>query len=209
MDWLTSPASPTSSDTRIDRYRDKQNRYTEAFERKIKAFDDALARAMKDPANNTVARQRDAYDKWIAENQKTYINNLQAAYMDWVTLGKKEEVEYYFAIVDNDSAMARVEASKVCDFADSFPSPVLRSPLFDVPRLQEAMRNAIISDTDGSTEFNTVSLTPSNWAWIAQKKASDGPKGETAESLTWKISRLEKINLILSAMIAVSNVAPC
>ena len=35
--------------------------------------------------------------------------------MDWVTLGKKE-IECYFAIVDNDSAMSRVEASKVRGF---------------------------------------------------------------------------------------------
>jgi hypothetical protein len=33
--------------------------------------------------------------------------------MDWVTIGKKEETEYWFSIVDNDSAMSRVEASKV------------------------------------------------------------------------------------------------
>lgn len=117
MDWLTSPASPNSTDTRIDRYRVKQTAYTDAFERKVVAFDDALDRAVKDPANNTVALQREAYDKWVAENQKMYNNGVQAAYMDWVTLGKKEEVEYYFAIVDNDSAMARVEASKVCGFA--------------------------------------------------------------------------------------------
>lgn len=32
--------------------------------------------------------------------------------MELVTLGKKEEVEYWFSIVDCDSAMARVEASK-------------------------------------------------------------------------------------------------
>jgi hypothetical protein len=48
-----------------------------------------------------------------------YNNHVQAAYMDWVTLGKKEEVEYYFAIVDNDSAMSRVEASKVRDFVNT------------------------------------------------------------------------------------------
>lgn len=119
MDWLTAPPSSGTTQTRIDIYRDKQNSYTDAFERKVKAFDDALDRAMKDPANNTVALQRAAYDKWVAENHKTYNNNVQAAYMDWVTLGKKEEVEYYFAIVDNDSAMARVEASKVCGFVNA------------------------------------------------------------------------------------------
>jgi hypothetical protein len=114
MDWLTAPAAVGSGQTRIDVYRDKQNAYTDAFERKVKAFDDALDRAIKDPANSSPALQRAAYDKWVAENEKTYNNNVQAAYMDWVTLGKKEEVEYYFAIVDNDSAMSRVEASKVC-----------------------------------------------------------------------------------------------
>lgn len=130
MTWLTSPAAVNSNDTRIDVYRDKQNRYTDAFERKLKAFDDALARAMKDPANNTSDLQRAAYDKWVAENEKTYNNNVQAAYMDWVTLGKKEEVEYYFAIVDNDSAMARVEASKACGLADAALICSYISPLF-------------------------------------------------------------------------------
>jgi len=116
MKWLTAPAGPNTDKTRIDLYRDKQTKYTDAFERKVKAYDDALDRAMKDPANTTVALQRAAYDKWVAENHKTYKNHVQAAYMDWVTLGKKEEVEYYFAIVDNDSALSRVEASKVCRF---------------------------------------------------------------------------------------------
>jgi len=119
MNWLTAPAGPNTDKTRIDLYRDKQTKYTDAFERKIKAFDDALDRAMKDPANNTVSLQRAAYDKWVGENHKTYNNHVQAAYMDWVTLGKKEEVEYYFAIVDNDSAMSRVEASKVRRFINA------------------------------------------------------------------------------------------
>ena len=114
MKWLTSAASPNSDKTRIDLYRDKQNSYTDAFERKIKAFDDALERVKKDPGNPTPATQRAAYDKWVSENQKTYNDHVQAAYMDWVTLGKKEEVEYYFAVVDTDSALARVEDSKVC-----------------------------------------------------------------------------------------------
>jgi hypothetical protein len=113
MRWLTAPAGDNTEKTRIDLYRDKQLAYTDAFERKTKAFDAALDRATKDPANNTVALRRAAYDKWVGVNQKMYNNHVQAAYMDWVTLGKKEEAEYYFAIVDNDSAMSRVEASKV------------------------------------------------------------------------------------------------
>ena len=65
------------------------------------------------------------------------------------------------------------------------------------------MRTAIISDADGSTEYNNVQLSPSNWAWLAKQKFDSGPRGETVESLTWKISRLEKINLVLNGMIAV------
>ena len=200
MSWLTTPAVPNSAQTRIDVYRDKQTAYTDAFERKVKAFDDALERAMKESPNNP----RAAYDKWVSENHKTYNNHVQAAYMDWVTLGKKEEVEYYFAIVDNDSAMARVEASKVCGFVDTqyLPLSFLYSYIL-LSCLQEAMRNAIVSDPDGSTEYSKVSLTPSNWAWLAKQEADAGPRGETPESLTWKISRLEKINLLLKSMIAV------
>jgi hypothetical protein len=37
---------------------------------------------------------------------------VQAAYMDWVVVGKKEEVEYWFAVVDHDSILSRVEACK-------------------------------------------------------------------------------------------------
>ena len=103
------PENPTK--TRVDLYREKQTHYTDAVERKTKAFNEALRVATNSEAG--VEKQRAAYDKWVSENYKTYNNLVQAAYMDWVTMGKKEEVEYYFAIVDNDSAMSRVEASKV------------------------------------------------------------------------------------------------
>jgi hypothetical protein len=113
LKWLLEKDPNDKTKSRIDVYREKQERYTEAFERKTKAFNDALKRAVEDPRNDTIEKQRAEYDVWVSENQKTYNNFVQAAYMDWVTTGRKEEVEYYFAIVDNDSAMARVEASKV------------------------------------------------------------------------------------------------
>ena len=69
------------------------------------------------------------------------------------------------------------------------------------------MRAAVVSDVDGSTEYSKVQLSPSNWAWLAKQKAESGPKGETVESLTWKISRLEKINLVLDGMIAVRSIS--
>lgn len=86
------------------------------------------------------------------------------------------------------------------------------------------MRAAVVSDTDGSAEFQKVKLEPQNWcvffsqpvsssdakpnlrAWLAQKKAAAGPKGETVETLTFKISRLQKVNLILEGMTKVRHV---
>lgn len=112
MDWLTFRDPNNKNKTRVDLYREKQLEYTNAFERKTKAFREALDDVSK-AKDKTISEQREEYDKWVAENYKTFNNLIQAAYMDWVTMGKKEEVEYYFSIVDNDSAMARVEASKV------------------------------------------------------------------------------------------------
>jgi hypothetical protein len=178
MIWLTSNDPNNPGQTRVEMYRRKQKAYTDAFEQKTKAFNLALDTATKDPTNTTIAMQRAAYDVWVSQNQKTYRNLVQAAYMDWVTVGKKEEAEYWFAIVDNDSAMSRVEASK------------------------EAMRASTVSDVDGSAEYQKVSLTPSNWAWLAKQKADQSAPGENAESLTWKISRLQKVNLLLKAMAA-------
>jgi hypothetical protein len=113
MEYLTEkdPLDPTQ--TRMATYTKKQAAYTAAFEAKTKAYNDALAAATNDPLNTTVAMQRAAYDLWVSEHEKTYNDLVQSAYMDWVTIGKKEEVEYWFAIVDNESAMARVEDSKV------------------------------------------------------------------------------------------------
>ena len=68
------------------------------------------------------------------------------------------------------------------------------------------MRSSVISDVDGSTEYNKVSLSPTNWAWLAKQKADSGPKGETVESLTWKIARLEKVNAVLNGMAAVCGI---
>jgi len=113
MDWLTGEEPSIPGKKRVELYREKQKAYTEAYEQKVKAFDEALKLTSRDPRYVTLSQQKQAYSEWVKENQKTYRNLCQAAYMDWVTIGKKEEVEYWFSIVDNDSAMSRVEASKV------------------------------------------------------------------------------------------------
>jgi len=48
------------------------------------------------------------------------------------------------------------------------------------------MRAAVISDVDGSTEYNEVQLTSPNQAWLAEQKAESNPKGDIVDSLTWK-----------------------
>lgn len=113
MSYLTEPHPSYPGKTRVDVYTEKQKAYTTAFERKTEAFQAALDLAKADVRNHTIQLQREAYGQWVAKNAKTYRALMQAAYMDWVTNGKKEEVEYWFGVVDSSSAMARVEASKV------------------------------------------------------------------------------------------------
>jgi hypothetical protein len=112
MKWLLTQ-DPGTGKTHIQNYVEKQKAYNEAFEKKVKDFDAALQKAKDDPANTTVDLQRAAYDQFVAENVRIYRALVQAAYMDWVVVGKKEEVEYWFAVVDHDSILSRVEASKV------------------------------------------------------------------------------------------------
>ena len=119
MDWLTAEDPDSAGKNHVEVYVEKQQKYTDVVERKQKAFNAALKAANEDPANKTLAQRRAAYDLWVNENARTYRNYLQAAYMDWVILGKKEAVEYWFSVVDMDSAMARVEQSKVNELVSS------------------------------------------------------------------------------------------
>jgi hypothetical protein len=111
MKWLLTQDAGTGK-THIQNYVEKQKAYNDAFEKKVKDFDAALQKARDDPANTTEELQRAAYDKFVAENVRVYRAMVQAAYMDWVVVGKKEEVEYQFAVVDHDTILSRVEDSK-------------------------------------------------------------------------------------------------
>jgi hypothetical protein len=104
---------PSTGKKRIDCYVEKQAAYVSAVERKVKAFNDALERATHDPENTTIALQRAAYDKFIFENSRAYRRHVQAAFMDLVSNGKKQEVEYWFSAVHHQNALARIQASKV------------------------------------------------------------------------------------------------
>ncbi|KAJ7307798.1 hypothetical protein DFH08DRAFT_1051408, partial [Mycena albidolilacea] len=183
MSILSSEVPNKDGHSLVELYTIKQKAYTDAVTAKTKAFDEAMKIAQKDPSNKTSEEVRAAYDSWVQENARAYRNSVQAAYMDWVIMGKKEEVEYWFSVVDQDSALARVEQSK------------------------ETMRWAVVQDSDGSGEYQKVVLTPSNWANICKKKALSGTdKTRTLEWYTWEISRLEKQNQMLKVFKSVSNI---
>lgn len=113
MEWLLAEDPRNPGKSHLQSYIAKQKIYTEAEERKIKKFEEARYRISKDPLRKTLAEQRAAYDKWVSENGRSLRNDVEGAYKDWVIHGRKEAVEYWFAVVDNDSVMARVEQSKV------------------------------------------------------------------------------------------------
>ncbi|KAJ6580024.1 hypothetical protein DFH09DRAFT_1309984 [Mycena vulgaris] len=171
---LSSEVPNKDGHSLVELYTLKQKAYTDAVSAKTRAFDEAMKIAQKDPSNKTSEEVRAAYDRWVQENARAYRNAVQASYMDWVIMGKKEEVEYWFSVVDQDSALARVEQSK------------------------ETMRWSVVQDSDGSGEYQKVYLTPTNWANICKKKALSGTdKTKTVEWYTWEISRLEKQNQML------------
>jgi hypothetical protein len=97
----------------VELYAKKQAIYTKAVAEKNQAFRDALQHAQQSPVNKTTEQVVEAYEAWVQQNATTYRSYVQAAYMDWVITGRKEEVEYWFAVVDQDSALSLVERSKV------------------------------------------------------------------------------------------------
>jgi hypothetical protein len=82
------------------------------------------------------------------------------------------------------------------------------------------MRLSTVSTPDGSADYHTVELSPSNWyspfvltvhrtespnsdvrAWLALQKGAGGvPKTRTVEWYTWEITRLSKLNLLLEVL---------
>ncbi|KAF7365043.1 Helicase with zinc finger domain 2 [Mycena venus] len=173
MKWLTTTDPSRPGKIRLVWYKEKQLAHTKAVEQRIKAVNSALKRITTMFATHDTQRQE--FDKWAEENLKTYLELEQAAYMDWVVVGEKMQVEHYFAIVDKESSMSRVEASK------------------------KAMRRATIMDVEAAAEYQKVQLEPRNWAWLAKQKADAAFQGETADTIEWKISRLEQINVLLQA----------
>ncbi|KAF8308707.1 hypothetical protein DL93DRAFT_2158864 [Clavulina sp. PMI_390] len=108
MDWLKAPADlSTDGDelTRMGLYQRKLALYNAAVEQKAKAFAEALDLISKDLNNDTKLKKQGEFSYWIKENGRRYDAVIQAAYMEFMTIGQKEQVEYWLAVVDNCSDM--------------------------------------------------------------------------------------------------------
>ncbi|KAI8415866.1 hypothetical protein FOFC_05493 [Fusarium oxysporum] len=150
MKYLTSTV-PNSSKTVVDVYVEKQQIWSDA----MKDWDRAK-NAARDEAKRMypqeIEKQQWHYDEWNQANFRNYKNHAQAKYMDWIVNGCKYKVDYNFGIVDVSSAMKRVESSK------------------------EASRNLVVIDPDGTTEWQEVTLEPSDW-----NRQASGTSKRTAE----------------------------
>ncbi|KAL1610520.1 hypothetical protein SLS60_002189 [Paraconiothyrium brasiliense] len=167
---------PGSKQTVVEIYRDKQL----AWAKQRSAWDTAKIEVAKraehlfppESGEDFIGKQKQYINEWNQENYYTYKASMQAAWMDWVVNGQKYNVEYNFGMIDIDSIMSRIEASK------------------------ESLRNSTIPDADGSSEVYGVSLTPNRWATYCKLKAKgwyDRNGSYTLAQLEREIARLESL----------------
>ncbi|KAF5678616.1 hypothetical protein FHETE_1168 [Fusarium heterosporum] len=167
---------PGTTQTVVEVYRDKELMWAKERSAWDKAKIEAAQRAEKlyPPGSSTdfIAKQKQYFNDWNQENYYAFKASVQAAWMDWVVNGSKYDVDFNFGMVDVDSIMSRIEASK------------------------ESLRNATIPDASGSGEVFGVSLTPSGWATYCRRKAEGwyARNGRyTLAQLESEIARLESL----------------
>ncbi|KAK0729464.1 hypothetical protein B0H67DRAFT_638077 [Lasiosphaeris hirsuta] len=178
MAYLITPNQRFGNRTPLEIYTEKQRAWAEA----ANAWDEAKARAMADSMSKyptEIGKAKEDYQIWNQTHFRFYKSAVQAAYMSFVALGDKYNVEANFGLVDVDSIMARIEDSK------------------------ESMRNDIIVDANGADEVWRVELTPANWATLCKLKAlawfnKNGTY--SLDQLDTEISRLDALYVSLSAM---------
>lgn len=186
MEYLTSVNNKTGK-TPIQSYVIKQANWARAWEEwqaaKQRAQKEAEAKYPAGSSTSYLSRQVQFYNEWNQLNYLRYKSSVQGRWMDWVTEGDKYNVEYNFGMVDVDSIMARIEASK------------------------ESIRNSTIVDADGSNEVHTVVLTPKNWATLCKGQA-EGWYSEygyySLAQIDAEIARLTQLQMSYSAMKGVS-----
>ena len=156
MNYLSLPVSKGDRKTAVELYTDLQKAYSVAVSEKAQAFREAREHADKSHEKDIDAANA-AFSAWLDENAFAWRNRVQAAYINWVVTGKKEEVEFWFAVVDQETAMSRIELSKV---RRSLGNSISRMNLLSI---QQIMRSAVVQDEDGSCEYLKVKLEPRNW----------------------------------------------
>ncbi|KAK0647152.1 hypothetical protein B0T16DRAFT_172948 [Cercophora newfieldiana] len=180
MAYLITPNPKFQNQTPLEIYTLKQKQWAEA----ANAWDVAKANAMADsmmkyPDPSDIGKAKEDYQIWNQTHFRFYKSAVQAAYMEFVAMGDKYNVEANFGLVDVDSIMARIEDSK------------------------ESMRNDIIVDANGADEVWRVELTPANWATLCKLKAQawfDKNGTYSLDQLDTEIARLDALSVSLSAM---------
>jgi len=112
MTYLSTPINKGGSKTTVELYTELQAAYSTVVSAKAQAFREAREYADASHGKDIEAANA-AFSAWLDENAFAWRNRVQAAYMNWVVTGRKEEVEFWFAIVDQETAMSRIELSKV------------------------------------------------------------------------------------------------
>ncbi|KAJ5623003.1 hypothetical protein N7490_011608 [Penicillium lividum] len=184
MRFLKSPDDMDQTRSKVSIYVAKQAAWNEAVEQYAKAQERQLDIVHKETPS--LDEQRQKYLEWVQAHARDYRAAIQARYMDWVVHGYKFEVEFNFGIVDISSGMKRVESSK------------------------EAYRNMTMIAEDGASEYNVVSLNPTDWANIIAREVDNwGTKnhGPSAVDIRGEIKRLRRLLISHEALLNIVDKA--
>ncbi|KJA15883.1 hypothetical protein HYPSUDRAFT_47938, partial [Hypholoma sublateritium FD-334 SS-4] len=106
MEFLSAPAREMDSKSNVEVYTEHQAKYTAAVAKKDEAYRHALERARREERDHPELSQK-MYSDWVKENAPFWRSHIQEAYINWIKMGKKEEVEYWFATIGQDSDVSR------------------------------------------------------------------------------------------------------
>ena len=115
MKWLLAEDEGNPSNSHIQTYIEKRNAYIAAEDKKITVFQGAYRKVIDDlrAISLSIEKQCEAYNLWLRDDARDIQNEVEAAYKDWIINGRKEAVEYWFALVGDDSAFGPVQEVNV------------------------------------------------------------------------------------------------
>lgn len=117
MEWLLTEDEDNHGKNHLQTYIEKRSLYIEAEDRKIKVFQEAYRRSIDELSTTSFEKQREAYNNWLKDNARDLRKDVEAAYEDWIINGRKEAVEHWFTLVDDESAFGFVQKPKVGDLS--------------------------------------------------------------------------------------------